>query len=92
MYYLIIKNQVRNSENKGPDIEVYEIKNDVWHTFATQTSSQVVSDSAAFSFRNSFYVVGGYNDNVATNNFYIEKATILTMIIFQTWKLYSERS
>jgi hypothetical protein len=47
--------QRRPADALIPDIEVYEIKNDVWHTFATQTSSQVVSDSAAFSFRNSFY-------------------------------------
>ena len=76
-YLYVIGGRDTVSDALIPDIEVYEIKNDVWHTFATQTSSQVVSDSAAFSYGNSFYVVGGYNDNVATNNFYIEKATML---------------
>ena len=45
------------------DIEVLDIKQNTWSTFATQTTSQAVSDGYAFSYGNQFYVVGGYDSS-----------------------------
>ena len=64
-YLYVIGGRDTVSDALIPDIDVYDIKNDVWSSFATQASSEVVSDGAAFSYENSFYVVGGYNDNSA---------------------------
>lgn len=43
------------------NIEVYDIINNNWSTFATQSSTQSVSNGAAFTYGNKFYVVGGYS-------------------------------
>lgn len=53
------------NDNMILDIEVLDIKQNTWSTFATQTTSQAVSDGYAFSYGNQFYVVGGY-DSVYT--------------------------
>ena len=55
-------------------IEYYNILTDTWGTFFTQTSAQAVSDGAAFTYGNKFYIVGGYSDSPSS---YTTKNTML---------------
>jgi len=61
-YLYVIGGRDTNADALILSIEYYNILTDSWGTFATQLSTQAVSDGAAFAYGNKFYVVGGYSD------------------------------